>query len=138
MDQGISLFVYPVKDLAQAKALYGKFLGVEPYADGAYYVGYRVGDQELGLDPNGHNKGVTGPIGYRRVGDIKKSLQSLLDAGAQLRQEIKDVGGGRLIAWVADARRQHHRSSPTPRWRRLIFGPRSARGTHPAAPRVNG
>ena len=103
MDHGISLFVYPVKDLAQAKALYGKFLGVEPYADGAYYVGYRVGDQEIGLDPNGHNTGMTGPIGYRRVGVIRKSLQSLLDAGTQLRQEIKDVGGGRLIAWVADA-----------------------------------
>jgi hypothetical protein len=85
MDQGISLFVYPVKDLPRAKALYGKLLGVEPYADGAYYVVYRVGDQEIGLDPNGHNKGVTGSIGYRRVGDIKKILQSLLDAGAQLR-----------------------------------------------------
>ena len=72
MDQGLSLFVYPVKDPARAKALYAKFLGVEPYADGAYYLGYWIGDQETGLDPNGHNKGMTGPIGYRRVGDIKK------------------------------------------------------------------
>jgi predicted enzyme related to lactoylglutathione lyase len=46
---------------------------------------------------------MTGPIGYQRVDDIKKNLQSLLDAGAQMQQEVKDVGGGRLIAWVRDA-----------------------------------
>jgi predicted enzyme related to lactoylglutathione lyase len=42
-------------------------------------------------------------IGYRQVGDIKQSLQSLLDAGAQVQQDVKDVGGGKLIAWVRDA-----------------------------------
>ena len=44
MNQGIKLFVYPVKDLANAKALYGKLFGVKPYAEGPYYVGFRVGD----------------------------------------------------------------------------------------------
>ena len=103
MNQGIRLFVYPVKDIAQAKTLYSKLLGVEPYVDAAYYVGFRVGDQEIGLDPNGHNKGMTGPIGYCQVDDIKKSLQLLLDAGAQVQQEVQDVGGGKLIASVKDA-----------------------------------
>jgi predicted enzyme related to lactoylglutathione lyase len=101
--QGIKQFVYPVKDIAQAKTLYSKLLGVEPYVDGAYYVGFRVGDQEIGLDPNGHNQGMTGPIGYYQVDDIKKSLQSLLDAGGQVQQAVKDVGGGMLIASVKDA-----------------------------------
>jgi len=101
--QGIKQFVYPVKDIAQAKTLYSKLLGVEPYVDGAYYVGFRVGDQEIGLDPNGHNQGMTGPIGYYQVDDIKKSLQSLLDAGGQVQQEVKDVGGGMLIASIKDA-----------------------------------
>jgi len=103
MNQGISLLVYPVKDIAQAKKLYSTFLGVEPYVDGAYYVGFRIGDQEIGLDPNGHSKGMTGPIGYCQVNDIQKSLQLLLDAGAQTQQEVTDVGGGMLIAWVKDA-----------------------------------
>ena len=80
-----------------------KLLGVEPYTDEAYYVGFRVGDQEIGLDPHGHNKGMTGPIGYYHVNDIKKSLQLLLDAGAQVQQEVQDVGGGKLIASVKDA-----------------------------------
>jgi predicted enzyme related to lactoylglutathione lyase len=103
MTQGIRVFIYPVKDIARAKTLYAKLLGVEPYVDEAYYVGFRVGDQEIGLDPNGHNQGMTGPVGYWEVNDIKETLQSLLDAGAQVQQEVKDVGGGRLIAWVKDA-----------------------------------
>jgi catechol 2,3-dioxygenase-like lactoylglutathione lyase family enzyme len=70
MDQGFSVVIYPVTDLAQAKVLYRTLLGVEPYVDEAYYVGFRVGDQEIGLDPHGHGKGMTGPVGYWRVNDI--------------------------------------------------------------------
>ena len=103
MNQGIRTVIYPVKDLAQAKTLYSKLLGVEPYADEAYYVGFRVGDQEIGLDPNGHNQGMTGPVGYFHVSDIQQSLQALVDAGAHVQQAVKDVGGGKLIASVKDA-----------------------------------
>jgi len=103
MNQGIRVFIYPVKHIARAKTLYSRLLGVEPYTDEAYYVGFKVGDQEIGLDPNGHNKGMTAPVGYWQVGDIKKSLQSLLDAGAQLQQEVKDVGRGKLTASIKDA-----------------------------------
>ena len=102
MNQGIRTVIYPVKDIAQAKKLYSKLLGVEPYADQPYYVGFRVGDQEIGLDPNGHKQGMTGPVDYFHVSDIQQSLQSLVDVGAQVQQEVKDVGGGRLIAWVKD------------------------------------
>ena len=103
MNQGIKQFNYPVKDLAQAKKLYSTLLGIEPYMDKAYYVGFRVGDQEIGLDPHGHNQGMTGPVGYFHVSDIQQSLQALLDAGAHTQQEVTDVGGGKLIAWVKDA-----------------------------------
>jgi predicted enzyme related to lactoylglutathione lyase len=102
MAQSIKLFVYPVKDVTASKVLYSKLLGVEPYVDGAYYVGFRIGDLEIGLDPNAHRNGVTTPIGYVDVTDIKDSLQTLLDAGAQVQQEVKDVGGGLLIATVTD------------------------------------
>jgi len=103
MSQGIRTLIYPVKDAARAKALYAKLLGTEPYADEPYYVGFRVGDQEIGLDPNGHRQGMTGPVGYCEVDDIQKSLQLLLDAGAQVQQQVRDVGGGKLIASVKDA-----------------------------------
>jgi predicted enzyme related to lactoylglutathione lyase len=103
MTSGMETIIYPVKDLVRAKALYGNLLGVTPYADEPYYVGFRVADQELGLDPNGHSQGMTGPVGYWEVDDIKKSLELLIDAGAETQQPIKDVGGGKLIASVKDA-----------------------------------
>jgi predicted enzyme related to lactoylglutathione lyase len=71
--------------------------------DEAYYVGFRVGDQDVGLDPHGHSQGMTEPVGYWHVDDITKSLEALLNAGAESRQEVKDVGGGKLIASVTDA-----------------------------------
>jgi len=101
--QGMRTIIDPVKDLAQAKTLYSKLLGVEPYMDEPYYVGFRVGDPDIGLDPNGHKQGMTGPLGYFHVSDIKNSLQSLLEAGAQVHQDLKDFGGGKLIASVKDA-----------------------------------
>jgi predicted enzyme related to lactoylglutathione lyase len=102
MSQGISVIIYPVKDIAAAKALYGTFLGVEPYADAPYYVGYRIGDQEIGLAPSYHGQGVTGPICFRETDDIKRSLNSLLEAGATTHEAPKDVGGGMLVASVKD------------------------------------
>lgn len=103
MTTGMKTIIYPVGDLAQAKAVYNKLLGMEPTHDSPYYVGYEVGDQQLGLDPNGHGQGMTGPIAYWHVDDIKARVQALLDAGAETQQEIKNVGGGRLIAWLKDA-----------------------------------
>jgi predicted enzyme related to lactoylglutathione lyase len=46
---------------------------------------------------------MTGPVGYISVDDIKESLQSLLELGAQVQQDVKDVGGGKLTAVVTDA-----------------------------------
>ena len=103
MPQGIGLLVYPVNDLARARTLYARLLDAEPYVDEPYYVGFRAGDQEIGLDPNGHARGMTGPIGYRTVTDIRKSLQALLAAGAELHADVRDVGGGKLVALVKDA-----------------------------------
>src|SRR5262245_41963215 len=100
MNQGIKTVIYPVKDIARAKALFRNLLGVDPYVDQPYYVGFRVGDQDIGLDHNGQKAGVTA---YYHVDDIKKSMQLLLDSGAQVLQEVKNVGGGKLIAFVRDA-----------------------------------
>jgi predicted enzyme related to lactoylglutathione lyase len=96
-------YAYPVKDIARAKALYSKLLGVQPYVDEPYYVGFRVGDQEIGLDPHGHTQGMTAPVGYWQVDDVRKGMKLLLNAGAQAQQDVRNVGGGKLIASVRDA-----------------------------------
>ncbi len=103
MTSGLRTIVYPVKDLDHAKAVYASLLGVPPYTDEPWYVGFRVGDQELGLDPHGHGQGMTGPVGYWHVEDIRASVRQLLDAGAQAQREVRDVGGGRLVATVTDS-----------------------------------
>jgi predicted enzyme related to lactoylglutathione lyase len=103
MTSGLTTVIYPVKDLAQATALYRTLLGVAPYTEQPYYVGFRVGDQEIGLDPNGRAQGMTGPVGYLPVTDIEQSLKELVDAGAQVQRPARDVGGGKLVATVQDA-----------------------------------
>jgi predicted enzyme related to lactoylglutathione lyase len=100
MNQGVTTVIYPVKDIEQAKKLFTALLGKEPYADQPYYVGYKIGNQDIGLDPNGHHHGMTA---YYQVDNIRETLQSLLDAGAQTVQDVQDVGGGKLIAVVKDA-----------------------------------
>ncbi len=103
MTSELKTIIFPVKDLARAKTLFAELLGVEPYADEAYYVGFRTGDQEVGLDPNGHAQGLTGPVGYWDVDDIETSVKRLVEAGAEVQQPATDVGGGKLIARVSDA-----------------------------------
>ena len=99
MNKGIKTVLYPVKDINQSKTVFRKLLGVEPYADQPYYVGFKVNDQDIGLVPNSPEAGMTA---FYHVDDIKNSLQILLDAGAAIIQDIKNVGGGRLIASAKD------------------------------------
>ncbi|AWT41506.1 MULTISPECIES: VOC family protein [Streptomyces] len=103
MTAGLTTIIYPVKDLDRAKALFKALLETEPYADEPYYVGFKDAGQDVGLDPNGHAQGMTGPVPYWHVADIRARLSALLDAGAELLQDVRDVGGGRLIASVKDA-----------------------------------
>ena len=99
MNQGIKTVLYPVKDVEQATAMFRKFLGVDPYAEQPYYVGFKVNDQDIGLVPNNPEGGVAA---FYHVDDIKDSLQILQEGGAKIIQEIKNVGGGRLVASVKD------------------------------------
>ncbi|WP_214319746.1 VOC family protein [Nonomuraea sediminis] len=103
MSKGIKTIIYPVSDFDKAKTLFSALAGRAPDYDQPYYAGWNIEGQDLGLDPNGHKQGMTGPVGYWEVDDIKASLQALLEAGAETVQEVRDVGGGKLIATVKDA-----------------------------------
>jgi len=103
MNRGIQTVICPVKNLDQARTLYGTFLGREPFTDSKSYVSFKIGDQEVGLDPHGHGAGLSGPVVYWRVTNIEKRVEELLGAGAQLQQPVTDIGDGRRIARVVDA-----------------------------------
>ena len=100
MNKGVQTIIYPVKDMARAKMQFRTLLDVDPYGDQPYYIGFKVGDQDIGLVPNSPEAGMTA---FYHVDDIKQSLQSLQEAGSQTLREITDVGGGRLVASVRDA-----------------------------------
>jgi predicted enzyme related to lactoylglutathione lyase len=103
MSSGIFTIIYPVKDLDRAKALFGALAGTAPDHDSPYYVQFNIGDQRLGLDPNGHTRGFPGSVGYWEVEDINARFQELLATGATEHEGPKDVGGGALIASVKAA-----------------------------------
>lgn len=102
MTSGIKTIIYPVKDLAAATELFAKIVGSGPTHEQPYYVQFNVDGQEIGLDPNGHGKGMTGPVAYWHVPDIEATVTSLLGAGAEEVQGITGVGGTRRIASVKD------------------------------------
>jgi predicted enzyme related to lactoylglutathione lyase len=102
MTTGMNTVIFPVTDLDAAKAVFTRLLGVAPQMDQPYYVGFGLGDQHVGLDPHGHAKGMTGPLGYWHVDDIATVVASLVAAGATVVQPAHDVGGGTLVATLGD------------------------------------
>ena len=50
---GLRTVIYPTPDLAASKAWFARLLGVEPYFDEPFYVGFNVAGYELALDPSG-------------------------------------------------------------------------------------
>ena len=100
--QGIKTVLHPVSDLAAAKAVYTALLGIEPQADSSYYVGYDTAGQHIGLVPGGGPQSMTSPVAYWHVPDIEAKLAEVVAAGATVKDPVRDVGGGRLVATVTD------------------------------------
>ena len=95
--------IYHVTDLTVAKEWYAGAIGVQPYFDEPFYVGFDINGFELGLDPSpdivtdGNHS-----ISYWAVEDIKASVEKFIAAGATLVQDITNVVGPTLVAVVAD------------------------------------
>ena len=104
MFQGLRTATYQVKDLARAKEWYSTVLGVKPYFDQPFYVGFNIGGYELGLVPDseaGEDRAPAG-IAYWGVKDARRAYQHLLDFGAKAQEATQDVGEGILIGAVHD------------------------------------
>jgi predicted enzyme related to lactoylglutathione lyase len=99
---GIKTVLHPVSDLDAAKAVYTALLGVPPSADAPYYVGFDVEGQHIGLVPGGGPQGMTSPVAYWHVADIEAKLAEVTAAGAAIKEPVRDVGGGRLVASFTD------------------------------------
>jgi predicted enzyme related to lactoylglutathione lyase len=101
---GLRTAIYPVTDLEKAKAWYGAVLGVAPYFDQPFYVGFNVGGFELGLDPDTSSvpPGATGATTYWGVEDADQAWARLLELGATPVSPVREVGEGIRVATVKD------------------------------------
>jgi predicted enzyme related to lactoylglutathione lyase len=100
--QGIKTVLHPVSDLATAKAVYAALLSVPPQTDSSYYVDFQAAGQHIGLVPAGGQRDMTSPVAYWHVPDFEAKLAEVTAAGAAVKEPAHDVGGGRLVATVAD------------------------------------
>ncbi len=102
--QGLRTVVYQVSDIRKAKEWYTTVLGVKPYFDEDFYVGFNVGGYELGLQPQEeHLKTNTGGVTvYWGVKDVEKEFGNLISIGATAHEEPTNVGGEIVVASVKD------------------------------------
>jgi predicted enzyme related to lactoylglutathione lyase len=101
MIHGMRTTVYPVGDLAKAKAWYAQVFGKEPYFDQPFYVGFEIGGFELGLVPDG-TPGTAGATVYWGVDDIEAEVARILALGATVHTAVQEVGDAIKVADLAD------------------------------------
>ncbi len=97
---GLRTVIYPTDDLAASRAWYTRLLGVEPYFDESFYVGFQVAGYELALNPS--SAVADGPITYWGARDCDEAVAWLIGAGAKEREPVTDVGGSIRAATVTD------------------------------------
>ena len=98
---GLRTVIYPVPDLAAAKAWYESVLQIKPYFDEPFYLGFAVGGFELGLLPN-VDEGIAGAQVLWGVANAEAEFNRLIDLGATVLENVTEVGEGIRVAAVKD------------------------------------
>lgn len=101
---GLRTVIYHAPDLARAKSWYSEALGIDPYFDEPFYVGFSVGGFELGLDPDPASgpAGTGGGVAYWGVPDAGTAVGRLIVLGATEHGAVRDVGHGIKVGTVLD------------------------------------
>lgn len=97
---GLRTVIYPTRDLAASTEWFAGILGLRPYFDEPFYVGFSVAGYELGLDPAADLE--AGPVSYWGVADAGTALVGLLASGATPREDVREVGEGIRVASVVE------------------------------------
>ena len=98
---GLRSAIYPAPDLAAAKKWYAEVLGLQPYFDQPFYVGFSVGGFELGLVPDA-KPSTLGSQPLWGVDNAASEFQRLIALGAKALEPVTDVGGDIKVAAVTD------------------------------------
>ncbi len=95
---GLRTVIYPALDLDATKAWWTATLGVAPYFDQPFYVGYSVGGYELGLLPDADPS--DGALTYWGVDDVAAAVHDAIAGGATEHAPVSDVGEGIITASI--------------------------------------
>lgn len=95
---GLRTVIYPSSDLQRDKAWWTELLGIQPYFDQPFYVGFEVAGYELGLLPDADP--ADGALTYWGVDDVAAAVQAATAAGATIHTPVADVGDGIATATV--------------------------------------
>ncbi len=101
---GLRTAIYHVDDIDKAKSWYSSVLGIKPYFDEPFYVGFNVGGYELGLQPGESTSAdkAAGAVAYWGVTNAEVDLNRVIKLGATWHEDVQDVGGGIKVATVKD------------------------------------
>ena len=101
---GLRTAIYHVSDIEKGRNWYSEVLGVKPYFNEPFYVGFNVGGYELGLQPAEGLSGekADGAVAYWGVENAAEAFQRMLGLGASIHEEVQDVVGGIKVATVKD------------------------------------
>jgi predicted enzyme related to lactoylglutathione lyase len=101
--QGLRTAIFRVTDMEKAKAWYSEVLGIAPYFDEPFYIGFEVAGYELGLQPDKvTGKKADNILVYWGVEDIQTSYDRLISLGAKTHEKPTNVGGEIWVATVKD------------------------------------
>ena len=101
MIQGLRTVIYPVADLTEGKAWYGRSPGTRAVLRRALLRGILGRRVRARADPRRRPEPV-GAQAYWGVADAAAELARLTTLGAEVHEPVKDVGGGIKVASVKD------------------------------------
>ena len=98
---GLRTVIYPVVDLTVATAWWTRLLGVAPYFDQPFYVGFAVAGYELGLLPDSNP--ADGALTYWGVDSVPDAMAAAVEVGAVEHTAAAEVGDGIVTGTVLTA-----------------------------------
>jgi hypothetical protein len=84
--------IYPAPELAAATQWWSELLGVRPYFEEPFYVGFEVAGYELGLLPTADP--ADGAVALWGVDDVDAAIAKAIELGAVEHGAATDVGDG--------------------------------------------
>ncbi len=100
---GLRTTIYKVNDIAKAKEWYIKAFQTQPYFDQPFYVGFRIGGYELGLQPEEQALLKSDSVvSYWGVENVDKTFEFFISLGATAFEAPQNVGGEIVVATLKD------------------------------------